>query len=157
MSSSPLLQPKQPCEVEGRNLRRAYREPAIGNIYEIKFEVDKDLWDAFELVPRSATIKGIIWYEPEQEEAPSANGQPEKGPHGWFYQMLFKNGFQNSFELIETLEVERPDQVKDALYRVFETDSLTKVSPSRFEEWANHAGLSSLVTMCRSIVNKVQG
>lgn len=157
-SDSVLLQAKQPCEIEGRNLKRAYREPAIGRVYEIKFEVDKDLWDAFELIPRTAVIKGVLWYEPEyaEEAAPPQDGEPERGPHGWFYRLLFKQGFQNSFEILEVLEVERPDQVKEALYKVFSVNTLTKVSPARFEEWANKVGLVSLVSMCRSVISKVQ-
>ena len=74
--SAPLLAAKTPCEIEARNFKRHYTEPAIGKVYRLSFEVDKDVWDACELVPKSATIKGVIWWESEGADfAPQPTGQ----------------------------------------------------------------------------------
>lgn len=165
---TPLLQERNPCEIEGRNFKRHYTEPAIGKVYRISFEVEKDIWDACELIPKSATIKGVLWYESEGEdfkpEHPKENCPDSdcpihgtKGPHGAYWQGLFKHGFYNQLDLMEVLDIAADsEQARLALHEHLKTTSLTLVSPSEFEEWCKANELTSLITLSRQVVARLE-
>lgn len=164
----PLLQAKNPCEIEGRNFKRHYTEPSIGKVYRLSFEVDKETWDACELIPKTALIKGILWWEAD-EELPQPGPHPEencvdsecpihgtrepkpkepKGPYSYYWEQLFRHGFNNFPDLIEVLEC-AGDQVRLRLHDVFNVPSLSQVSPEQFEQWCESENLISLITLSR--------
>ena len=156
--NAPLLQAKNPCEIEGRNFRRGYREPAIGKVYTIQFEVDKDLWDACELIPKTATVKGVMWWEAEAvEPEQEAKRNGSKGEYGGYWRLLRipHNDICNWPDLQEVLNCER-DQVWERLHEAFDTSTMATVSPSQFEDWANSKGLHSLITLSRQVRAKLQ-
>lgn len=170
-----LLQEKTPCEIEGRNFKRHYTEPAIGKVYRISFEVQKDTWDACELIPKSATVKGVLWWESEGEDfKPEVKAEPKghveescvdsecpihgtKGPHGAYWHGLFKHGFYNQLDLMEVLDTPaNADACRLALHDQLRTKSLTLVSPGEFEKWCEDNHLISLVTLSRQVTAKMK-
>lgn len=172
--SEPLLQSKTPCEIVGRNFRRGYREPQIGKVYTIQFEVDKETWDACELVPKTALIKGVLWWEseeseqevqPETEKAPvrdnseKASHPPpaviQPGPHGQYWSGMYRKGFINYPDLIEVCGC-AGDQIRLRLHDMFEVSSLTEISPQAFEDWCASEALHSLITLSRQVRAKLQ-
>lgn len=87
-----------------------------------------------------------------------SNGKPRKepkGPHSGYWQNLFKAGFNNYPDLIETLQC-GGDQIRLRLHDVFEVDSLSKVSPEMFEQYLKEEGLHSLITLSRQAQSKLQ-
>lgn len=168
-----ILQPHQPAKFQSRNMRPKFRRLRAGDLFLVEQEVEESVWNQLRTVPEDAIIENVIWWHQgddgvpvtsvlaaetieQAQKQPAKNGKPEKGPHGAFYTGLFKQGFQNSMELLQVLGVEQPGQVKDALHTVFQTDTLTTIQPERFMEWAEQSGLNSLVTMCRQIQAKVK-
>lgn len=183
--STPLLAEKTPCEIEARNFKRHYTEPAIGKVYRLSFEVDKEAWDACELIPKSATIKGVIWWESEGADfvpsvPPQAVKEPEpikteddgyryngaekkkkkapSGPFSAYWSRMFAKGFNNYPALIETLDC-AGDQIRLRLHDVFKVETCSDISPTEFEEWMKSEGeetFASLITLSRQAWAKVQ-
>lgn len=149
---APLLQAKTPCEIEGRNFRRGYREPAIGKVYTIQFEVDKETWDACELVPKTALIKGVLWWEQETAEQvaqPEPKRKEPAGPYAYYWERMCKHNVKTWPELQELLDCTY-EQVWDCLHKAFEVETMADVSPRQWEAWVNANGLpENLITMSR--------
>jgi len=156
MNTNPLDQPGKLFHVELLNPNPTGRKTKEGPIYRVSFEVDKDTYDLFmdgrsniRLYAKMCVVSDTEEEQQqiEQSEKPS-KPKPSRGPYGKFYQTLFKNGFQYAPQTKVALDLpnEATEQdVKEALYKLFEVKSLTELDPSRFCEWAAEKGLASLI------------
>ena len=115
------------------------RENAIGLLaltdQPLRFTIQVDNTPASERITRP-------------DDKPVKQKKEPKGPHSEFWQQQFRKGFNNYPDLIEKLEC-AGDQVRLRLHDVFETDSLSKVSPEDWEQWLESEGLFSLITLSR--------
>lgn len=154
--SAPLLRANQPCEIEGRNFRRGYREPQIGKVYTIQFEVDKDTWDACELVPKTAIVKGVLWWESEDgdSEKPAPVSKPAKrkepsGPYAYYWERMCAKGIKSCTELEEVLDCTF-ENIWEALHEAFKVETMSNVSPRQWEVFVKEHALSQfLIDMSR--------
>lgn len=160
LGENELLPIGQRAEMDTRFLGPAYR--ASSNLYLLSFEVDEPTWLQFKAsVPKGAIVSHqFFWHngdEGEQIESETTAEKPkrqkkepkEKGSHGPYWQAMYKSGFQHSLDIQAVLDVKTALEVKEALRREFAVDSLTFVSPDKFETWAETKNLHGLVAMSR--------
>lgn len=146
-----------PMRFEGRNRRCRSSDRPIGQVYTIELEIDQETWLALQTTPRNGIFGLVVWWNDGDEPAPATKKRPSKatqGKHGQFWREAFKRGFQHDVDLRAVLEVEglgNPDAVKNALHRVFDASSLSKVSPEQFAYWCHANQLERLVTMVNLI------
>ena len=146
MTNGENLQQNQPVEFEARNFRPGYKRLQAGDCYLANVEVDEETWNTLKTIPRSALLKIILyWHEGDAEPMQT------KGIHGDFWQAMFKKGALNSLDLHQVLNVMPGADPKGYLHKVFETDSLTHVSPEQFAEWATNNHLHALAAMANQI------
>jgi hypothetical protein len=146
MSDTENLQQNQPVEFEARNFRPGYKRLQAGDCYLANVEVDEETWNTLKTIPRSALLKVILYWHEGDDEAPKT-----KGIHGDFWQAMFKKGALNSLDLHQVLNVQEGEDPKLCLHKVFDTDSLTYVSPEQFAEWATNNQLHALAAMANQI------
>lgn len=152
--NSPFQQPNQPVEIEALNPRVYFRQPAIGNVYELKLAITEDLWRGCKDIPRDAVVKGILWWEPSGYVAHSPIPEAEKGPWGDFWYNMFRKGFQFAEQTMEALEVDTADRVHDKLHEVFNVQSLTHLAPDVFMKWARDNEIWYLVLMAEQVLKQ---
>jgi hypothetical protein len=136
-----MTQPlEKPTEVEFLNPVAGFRQAKDGNFYWVKFQIDRDLWEIFEAPKPGMRIRGVVW-EVEEAKKPKKT----KGAFGKFWQSLFKAGFTSHPGVQAIIELVRQKQELDGddkavLYKIFDTDSLTNISPERLIEYLNDMG-----------------
>jgi hypothetical protein len=156
LSPGELLRELQPAEMETRFLGANYR--GATNLYLLSFEVDEATWLQFKAsVPKGAILQHRFFWT-NGDEQPRPKKQKEPTPYGKFWERMFQLGFYNSPDLWEVLNVHSLDAeaARQLLHNVFETESLSVVSPEQWETWLEEHHLHSLITMSRNALAATQ-
>jgi hypothetical protein len=160
--SAEMMQQNQEYEFEARNPRPGYKRLKAGDIFTWNLEVGEEVWAALKTLPDNAIIDVRFYYHEGDDveaddsskpidlriKAPRKKDKP-KGPYSVYWQEMFKAGFNNINDLHDVLGVVNSASVKEAIKAVFELESITFLSPERFENWLSHHDLEGIKTLSR--------
>lgn len=159
---NPLPQ-MQPIEVALKDpLPREARTKQVGVTRKVTFDLDKETYDWLMVdIPETAILKGILWLEEPGEigEAVtpakpkrSKTSIPKDGPHGEFWQEMFLEGVigQNDFKQLTGVADGLADW-HETIRALFETPSLTNISPDTLLLWLVGRAQDDLIDKVRRI------
>lgn len=135
-----MITQNQPVRFEWRNFRRSFRTAKIGDIHLIQVEVDAEVWQNLDTMPKDADGEMVIWWETRGEGVgKEKNPKPPKGAHGKFWQEL--HSFHNRPDVRLWLGVEVGYATEKAainrLYEIFNVTSRTFISPDDLRDWVS--------------------
>ena len=168
--SEAFLRPNEPVRFQVRHVKGRSRDGRYGRIYYMQMEIDKETHEAIEAIPDDGIVEMIAWrinsdasdkpIEESPEDKPKKEKKPAKeiGPHGKFWEAMFKRKIFDRLELKEVLDVPDSDAdgTKARLKETFDVSSLTFISPAKFEDWAMQCDLHSTVSDCRLALAKLE-
>ncbi len=161
---SDIFPPNKPATFSARNIRTHYNRRKIGEVFHIDIEVEESVWNQLRTVPENALIEIVAWWhegdtassqipiesKPEKPAVKSEKSAKESGPYSEFWRIMVVRGVRTYPDLQECLDA-TPEHVWEALHAVFETETMSTVSPRQWEAWVTENGLSDgLITMSRN-------
>ncbi len=177
-STDAFLRPNRPVEIEGRNPRRGFRHnETLGDIYTLNFEVDEMTWRAWAMIPKTASLSLVTWWnEGNEEKAPKSPApkkspprmvdvaavdkpsprKPRKGENGALWNSLVKRGFWSFPGVQEALKAEGQKDCLAAMRNQFNTDTLATVNAAELAAWASKRKLDGLLNLVRQVSEKLE-